>query len=157
MPLMHRFLSCLLILLAPQTAAAEGIPALDLLDLAEAHYVDKGRSQALEDFSQDPRFISGALYVLCVDQQDRLSASGGFPKMVGLSVNILEIGGQSGLVATARAKLKESEDGQIDYAWLNPTTGIIETKRTHFRDFGADLCGVGVYQPSSTSGPPRRR
>lgn len=154
---MIRHLGCLAALAVPLLACAEDNPALALLEQAQAHYAEAGRKQALADFSHDARFISGTLYVLCVDGKDRLSASGGFPKMVGLSVSILEIGGQRGLIASARAKLKASSDGQIDYPWLNPKTGIIESKRTYFRNFGDDVCGVGTYQPSPTPGPPRRR
>lgn len=139
------------------SANAFGVDAEGLLDTAERHYRAAGRQQALRDFTHDPRFIHGSLYVFCVDVQKRLSASGGFPKMVGVAIDRFEVGGRSGL-ATRMLQATQGEtadDGRIDYEWLNPQSGAIEPKTVRFRRFGDDVCGVGQYAPGR-SGPLQR-
>jgi hypothetical protein len=95
--------------------------------------------------------------VFCVDLQKRLSASGGFPKMVGVAIDRFEVGGRSGLATRMlqATQAKAADDGRIAYQWLNPQSGVIESKTVRFRRFGDDVCGVGEYTPAR-SGPPRR-
>ena len=146
--------SLVILLSLPVTVSAMDAGAL--LQAAEAHYLEAGREEALKDFTHDSRFIHGSLYVFCVDSQKRLSASGGFPRMVGVEIDRFEVGGRSGLATRMQQDASDDGEGQLNYDWLNPSSGAIEPKKVQFRRFGEDVCGVGVYVPAP-SGPPRRR
>lgn len=152
---MIRILACLLALsaCAPSSAAEQDA----LLDAAAAHYASAGREQALRDFSHDPGFVRDALYVFCIDEAGTLSASGGFPRMVGMEIDRFEIGGQRGLAALMNRHHEADGPGEVAYQWLNPQSGAMEQKQTRFRRIGQDVCGVGVYTPIAPAGPPRRR
>lgn len=143
------------LLLLPFTARATDPAAL--LDLAATHYAERGRATALADFSRDPRFQEGALYVFCVDRDGKLSANGGFPGLVGMRVDRFEVGGERDLATRMRAQVEREGSGSIDYVWLNPATGVAERKHSQLRRMGEDVCGVGTYTPLPTPGPPRRR
>ena len=147
-------LACLLLCCAVPAAAAPGKDAAALLQAAEAHYDAVGREKALADFTRDARFVEGSLYVFCVDGQNRLSASGGFPRMVGVDIDRFEVGGRSGLAS--HMQQDSDSQGELAYDWLNPQSGAVEPKQVRYRRFGEDVCAVGEYTPSP-SGPPRRR
>lgn len=148
---------CLFMLLLgalPLRASGSDVDAL--LQSAEVHYREAGREQALADFSRDPRFVRGSLYVFCVDGEKRLSASGGFPRMVGVDIDRFEVGGRSGLATRMQQDAGENSEGSLSYDWVNPQSGAVEPKQVSYRRFGEDVCGVGVYS-APPSGPPRRR
>ncbi|MCK7593046.1 cache domain-containing protein [Pseudomarimonas salicorniae] len=134
------------LLLASSTVLAD--PADTLLRQAEAHYGEVGREQALVDFTVEQAFRDGDLYVFCVDDSHRMSASGGFPRMVGVDIDRFNVGGRSGLASFMTRKASQAGDeGRVEYAWLNPASGRIEQKSVIFRRFGQDVCGVGHYEP----------
>ena len=149
--LLARFLPLALL---PLPLGAGAMDASALLQQAEDHYVEVGRTRALDDFTHDPRFTHGSLYVFCVDEQKRLSASGGFPRMVGVEIDRFQVGGRSGLAS--HMQQDADSEGELAYDWLNPQSGAVEPKQVRYRRFGEDVCAVGEYTPLP-SGPPRRR
>lgn len=72
-------------------AGERGTPAeaKALLQKAVAHYKSVGRNQALSDFTgKKPPFVDRDLYVFCIGPDRTTVASGGFPSLVGTSVEI---------------------------------------------------------------------
>jgi len=111
-----------------------------MLQLAIEHYQKVGRAQALSDFNAGaPPFKHGDLYVACIDSHLIQSANGGFPKLVGSSVQPLSRAAWDAASTTSVSS--------ITYKWLNPDTGQMEPKTLYYQKVGTDVCGVGAYTP----------
>ena len=128
---------------APPAATSEhGTPdeATAMLQKAVAHYSSVGREQALKDFTgRVTPFFDRDLYVACIDSHLIISANGGFPNLVGSTVEPL---------SRAVWDLASSDHiGSINYSYLNPVTKIAEPKTFYYEKVGSDVCGVGVYHP----------
>ncbi len=131
----------------PAPAAAGGSAhgtvdqALAMLKRAVEHYNRVGRTQALADFtSRMSGFFQGDLYVACIDSNLVQSANGGFPNLVGSSVQPLS--------RAAWDAATTNHVGQVDYAYTDPVTKKTEPKTFYYQKVGtADVCGVGVYHP----------
>lgn len=129
-------------------AAERGTPdeAKAMLAKAVAHYKQAGREQALADFNKKKApFDDRDLYVFCIGPGDLLSANGGFPSLVGSSVDVLRDAngkplGKSLVEAAGHA-------GSVEYPLVNPTTRLPETKVSFVEKVGTDVCGVGAFNP----------
>ena len=129
-------------------AAERGTPdeAKAMLAKAVAHYKDVGRDRALSDFSKKQApFGDRDLYVFCIGPGDVLSANGGFPSLVGGSVDVLKDAngkplGKSLVDAAAHG-------GSLEYPMMNPATRRAETKVSFVEKVGTDVCGVGAFNP----------
>lgn len=111
--------------------------------------LDRQPSEALAAFQdQDGTFVRNDLYVFAVDiQSGKFVSHGASPGLVGS--NAYEL-----LDATGRNVVREMADaagrhgqGELDYFWINPMTGRIESKHTYFRKQGDLLIAVGSYNP----------
>ena len=129
----------------PTTAAtqsAHGTPdqAKAMLQLAIQHYQSVGRDQALKDFTNRVApFFDRDLYVACIDSHLIQSANGGFPNLVGSSVEPL-----------GKARWDAATTGKIDsisYSYIDPVTKVNTPKTFYYEKVGTDVCGVGAYQP----------
>src|SRR6202142_3196453 len=109
------------------TSSARGTPAeaQAMLKLAVAHYQAVGREQALKDFTNRVApFFDRDLYVACIDSHLIQSANGGFPNLVGSTVEPL---------SRAVWDLASSDHiGSINYSYLNPVTKIAEPKTFYY-------------------------
>jgi len=109
--------------------------------------MDADRDAALKRFQQlDGPFIHNDLYVFVVRVSDgRFLAHGATPALVG--TNGYELKGPDGtaviekMVGIARTHPR----GAMEYAWRNPSTGVVEQKHTFFKIEGDVLIGVGYY------------
>jgi hypothetical protein len=111
-----------------------------MLVKAVAHYKDVGRKQALADFTgRVAPFFDRDLYVACIDSKLVQSANGGFPNLVGGSVEPLS---RAQWDAASTTKIDS-----IDYAYLDPVTYITTPKTFYYEKVGVDVCGVGAYHP----------
>jgi cytochrome c len=131
-------------------AADRGTPAEAnvMLQKAVAHYKAVGRKQALADFTaKKAPFGDRDLYVVCIGSDHTIIANGGFPQYVGMSADALKdadgksVGQQGWDVASTKG------EGAVRYRWINPVTHKMEPKITFFAKAGADVCGVGAYNP----------
>jgi cytochrome c len=135
---------------AALSAADRGTPAeaKAMLQKAVDHYKSVGRKQALADFNKKKApFGDRDLYVACFGADHRITANGGFPKLVGESADLIrDADGQS--VGQEGWDLA-SKNGQatLRYSWMNPVTRKMEPKITFFTKVGDDVCGVGAYNP----------
>ena len=130
---------------APTTAATKsgkGTPAeaQAMLQLAIQHYQAVGRDQALKDFTNRAApFFDRDLYVACINSHLIQSANGGFPNLVGSSVQPI-----------SRARWDAATVGKIDsinYSYIDPATGVNSPKTLYYEKAGTeDVCGVGAYQ-----------
>ena len=111
-----------------------------MLKKAVEHYNSVGRDQALSDFTKrvDPFFIKD-LYVACIDSDLKQSANGGFPELVGSSVQPL-----SRAIWDAATTTKV---GSTNYVWVDPANGQSLPKTFYYEKVGKDVCGVGAYHP----------
>lgn len=95
---------------------------------------------------RDGDFIRNDLYVFVVDLDGgKFLAHGASPNLVGRDAYAL-------LDATGRHVVQEMADiakargdGELDYFWINPMTGRIESKHTYFRVQNNLLVAVGSY------------
>ncbi len=114
--------------------------AMTMLKEAVAHYDTVGRTQALADFNgRVAPFFQGDLYVACIDSRLTISANGGFPNLVGSSVEPLS---RAAWDAASTTKVSSTS-----YAYTDPVTKKTEPKTFYYEKVGSDVCGVGVYHP----------
>ncbi len=114
--------------------------ALTMLQAAIEHYQTVGRDQALADFTNrvDPFFYKD-LYVACIDSDLKQSANGGFPDLVGSTVQPLSQANWDAATTT--------DVGTTDYTWIDPATNAMLPKTFYYERVGQDVCGVGAYHP----------
>jgi hypothetical protein len=127
----------------PAAASDRGTPdeAKAMLQKAIDHYNAVGRTQALADFTgRVAPFFDRDLYVACIDSKLVQSANGGFPNLVGSSVQPLSRAAWDAATTTAI--------GSVSYMWINPANGNTEPKTFFYEKVGTDVCGVGAYTPA---------
>src|SRR5258708_35171402 len=145
--------SCLILTVGSVSAAtnmrrATPAQAKAMLGKAVSYYKANGRENALADFTgKKPPFVDRDLYVFCIGPDHKLVANGGFHEFIGQSADILkDSAGKSVGEAGWEIAMKQGE-GELHYLWLNPITHLIEPKVSYFARAGADVCGVGAYDP----------
>lgn len=142
-----RLATCLLFALSPWPCAAQSPTPDDLLDRVEAHLRDTPREQALRDISEpEGEFVAGDLYAFCVDAKGVIVANGGFNSVIGKRADQFKLAQVGEIAKRTRAEMQGRDRGTVEYAWLNPKSGALETKHVQLRRIGSDICGAGVYQ-----------
>ena len=124
------------------STAQRGTPdeARTMLQKAVEHYKTVGRAQALSDFTgRVAPFFDRDLYVACIDSQLAQSANGGFPNLVGSTVQPIS--------RKAWDAASNSTIGSVNYVWIDPANGNSERKTFYYEKVGSDVCGVGAYHP----------
>lgn len=91
-------------------------------------------------------YVQDDLYVFVIALEDaHFRAHGVSPRLVGSDgMSLLDTDGRpviQEMISVAKTKSR----GAIDYAWLNPVTGVIEKKHTFFRRIDGFLVAVGFY------------
>jgi signal transduction histidine kinase len=130
-------------------AGDRGTPAeaKAMLEKAAAHYKSVGRSQALADFSHKKApFGDRDLYVFCIGADHRLAANGGFPSLVGASVDVLKDADGKTLGKSLWDAGTREGGGSVEYPLLNPVSHKAETKVSFLQKMGEDVCGVGAFK-----------
>lgn len=128
-------------------AAERGSPAeaQAMLNKAITHYKQVGRNQALSDFNKkQPPFADRDLYVVCLAQDQKIVANGGFPHLVGSSADQLKDADGKPLGTSLWGAAGKGE-GSVRYRWMNPLTGKSEPKISFVQKAGDDICLVGAY------------
>ncbi len=114
--------------------------AQTMLKKAVEHYKAVGRTQALADFTNRVApFFDRDLYVACIDANLVQSANGGYPNLVGSSVEPIN--------RAAWDAASTTSIGSVSYTWLDPANGQLEPKTFYYEKVGKDVCGVGAYNP----------
>jgi len=117
------------------------------LEKAVEHYSSAGREMALSDFTKKKApFGDRDLYVACIGSNDKLVANGGFPNLVGTSVDAWKDADGNQVGKAIRQALAKGE-ASVKYNWYNPVTRALEHKVFFFQKVGDDICGVGAYTP----------
>lgn len=131
-------------------AGDRGTPteAKAMLQKAVAHYSAVGRTQALADFTAGKSpFRDRDLYVVCISNDHRVSASGGFPHYVGMMSDVLKDASSRPLGRAIVESVSTKSQGTVSYLMTNPLTGDTEPKLLFAETIGEDVCGVGAYNP----------
>jgi hypothetical protein len=139
-----------IVLTAEAYAGDRGTPAEAKAMLAKAvgHYKDVGRTQALADFTgKKPPFVDRDLYVFCMGPDGRMSANGGYPSFVGMSVDVLKDADGKLLGKSLWEAGSRSGGGSVEYPHINPVSHKPEPKVSFVEKVGQDVCGVGAYSP----------
>jgi len=126
----------------PAATSQHGTPeeAKAMLQKAVEHYNTVGRALALADFTgRVAPFFDRDLYVACIDATLHQSANGGFPNLVGSAIEPISR-------AAWDAATKDTISS-INYAYIDPATGVTEPKTFYYEKVGRDVCGVGAYHP----------
>jgi cytochrome c len=135
----------------PSGAKSErGTPAeaKAMLQQAVGHYQEVGRKQALADFTgKKPPFVDRDLYVACIGPDHTIIANGGFPYLVGSSVDAWKDADGKPLGRTSFEVASSKGEGSVAYRWYNPVSGKLEPKILFVQKIGDDVCGVGAYNP----------
>lgn len=128
---------------APRATPAQAKAMLD--DAAAA--LTRDAAGTLPEFQKiSGRFIQDDLYVFVVDMADgRFLAHGATPTLVGRDGRELRDPNGKAMVADMISIAKKKGQGELDYAWHNPTTGKLESKHSYFRAVDGKLVGVGYY------------
>lgn len=131
-------------------AGDRGTPeeAKAMLQKAVDHYKSVGRKQALADFNKKKApFGDRDLYVACFGADHRITANGGFPKLVGESADLIRDADGKSVGQEGWDLASKNGQASLRYSWMNPVTRKMEPKITFFTKVGDDVCGVGAYNP----------
>ncbi len=135
-------------------AGDRGTPAeaKAMLQKAVDHYKSVGRKQALADFNKKKApFGDRDLYVGCFGADHRITANGGFPKLVGESADLIRDADGKSVGEEGWDLASKNGQATLRYSWMNPVTRQMEPKITFFAKVGDDVCGVGAYNPDGTT------
>lgn len=120
--------------------------AMAMLDRAVAA-MKADPTKAVADFnSLNGGFIEDDLYVFAVDlEEGKFRAHGVSPRLVGTNSYKLTDRNGTPIVRLMVDALRNTDRGELEYAWRNPVTRQVENKHTMFRKVGDMLVGVGYY------------
>lgn len=120
--------------------------AVAMLDRAVAA-MKANPTKAVADFNAlNGGFIEDDLYVFAVDlEEGKFRAHGVSPRLVGTNSYKLTDRNGTPIVRLMVDALRNTDRGELEYAWRNPVTRQIENKHTMFRKVGDMLVGVGYY------------
>jgi cytochrome c len=91
-------------------------------------------------------YIEDDLYVFVVGLNDgKFRAHGASPRLIGTDGYALIDPDGRPIIRLMVDALKDSDRGELDYAWRNPVTRKVENKHTLFRKVSDFLVGVGYY------------
>ena len=91
-------------------------------------------------------YIEDDLYVFVIGLDDgKFRAHGVSPRLIGTDGYALSDPNGKPIIRQMVDALKDSDHGALDYAWRNPVTRKVESKRTLFRKVGDSLVAVGYY------------
>lgn len=110
--------------------------------------VKEDPSKAFAAFNDlNGRFVEDDLYVFAIGMDDgRFRAHGGLPRLVGTGALTLKDADGKEFIRDMLARVKDKEQGEIEYAWRNTVTGKVFKKHTYLRRVGNVVVGVGYYQ-----------
>ena len=101
-------------------------------------------------YYNSPESVDGPWYVTLYDENDVMVAHATVPENVGLRLE--EVRGADGFPIGRQVAATAVEDGAwVDYTYLNPSSGIVETKHAWTIRHDGLLFGSGWYEP----GPPK--
>ena len=128
---------------APRATPAQ---ARNLLERA-AEAVSAGAPAAAAEFQRvGGDYLHDDLYVFLVDMADgRVLANGASPALVGRDGREVRDPKGKAIIADMINIAQRKGEGELDYAWRNPTTGKVESKHSYFRVVDGKLVGVGYY------------
>lgn len=117
-----------------------------LLDRA-ATAVKEDPTKALAAFSDlNGNFIEDDLYVFVIGLDDaRFRAHGALPRLIGSNALALRDANGKEFIRDMLNRVKDKDQGEIEYAWRNTVTNQVETKHSFLRKVGNNLIGVGHY------------
>lgn len=120
--------------------------AKTLLERA-ATAVTEDPAKALAAFSDlNGNFIEDDLYVFVIGLDDaRFRAHGAIPRLIGSNALALRDANGKEFIRDMLNRVKDKDQGEIEYAWRNTVTNQIETKHSFLRKVGNNLIGVGHY------------
>lgn len=118
-----------------------------LVDRAAAAVKDDP-ARAIAAFNDlNGNFIEDDLYVFVIGLDDsRFRAHGAIPRLVGSNALLLKDANGKDFIPAMLARVKDKEQGEIDYAWRNTVTNQVATKHTFLRRVGGLVVGVGHYK-----------
>ena len=87
------------------------------------------------------------LYVFVISSADKLvRANGADPRLTDTDADPLSLRAPGGkLVQELIVAAGQRDQGEMDYVWLNPTTGNAETKHVFLHKVNGMVVGVGSY------------
>lgn len=133
--------------LLPTSTGEHATPAeaQAMLNAAVEHYQTAGREQALKDFTdKKPPFENRDLYVVCLGSDHKITAFGGFPMLVGISADSIDITDGQPLGKLVWDTVGVAPQGSIPFHWKNPLSSQQESKTLFYQKLDQDVCGVAA-------------
>jgi cytochrome c len=117
------------------------------LQKAVAYYKSAGRETALKDFSdKQGKFVDRDLYVFCYGPDQKISAHGFNPTLVGKDIEIFKDADGKAFASQLNQEGRAKGTAELDYRWVSPVSKKIESKSSTVEKVGDDVCGVGYYK-----------
>ena len=139
----------------PSAAPSRHEPAaytVAFVEEALRRYDAEGREGTVAHYNT-PESVDGPWYVFIADENDVMVAHPTIPANVGRRVE--ELAGPDGYPAGRAVAAAATEDGAwVDYAYLNPATGRVESKHSWVVRHDGLLFGSGWYEPGPSKADP---
>lgn len=109
--------------------------------------VKEDPAKAIAAFNElNGSFSEDDLYVFAIGLDDkRFKAHGAIPRLVGSDALALRDADGKPFIEALLARVKDKDQGEIDYAWRNTVTSKVERKHTLLRKVGGLVVAVGYY------------
>jgi cytochrome c len=151
MNLRARFVLALSCAVLSTAAVAEdrGTPedAIALWNKGRAYFEKNGAQATMAAFDdKTSAFFDRDLYFVCYGSDDKLSAIGGNPKLVGMSASDFRDADGRVFALDILKVGRSGTNGWVDYKWADPITKKIMPKSLYVGAFGDYVCGVGIYK-----------
>lgn len=121
--------------------------AVALVKKAIAYIKQNGKDKAMAEFNNPAgQFVQGELYIVALDLNGMVLATGANAKMLGKSlVDVRDVNGKHFVreeIALAKAKGK----GWVDFEWVNPVLKKMEPRSTYLELVDDYIVLTGVYR-----------
>lgn len=130
----------------------EARQAAELLDDAVGYFKKHGAAKSFKAFNdRKGAFVHGARYVYVVGEDGIMYANGGAPEaLVGVDVRDLRDEAGKPFMRELLGMARSSDNGVVEYRWLNRVDNRVENKTVFFRKVGKYIVCLGYYIPRSS-------
>jgi cytochrome c len=118
-----------------------------LVKKAVAFMKANGKEKAIAEFNNPKgQFVSGDLYIFAIDPSGVTVANGSNGKLVGKNVMNMKDQEDKPFIKNFFDMAASAGKGWVDYRWVNPVSGKIETKHTYIEKADDLVIGCGIYK-----------
>lgn len=121
--------------------------AVAFVKKAIAYIKQNGKEKAIAEFgNQQGQFIDRELYIVALDLNGVVLASGGNPKLAGKALLDIKDGNGKQFVREEIEVAKTKGKGWVDFEWVNPVNKKIEPRSVYLERVDDYLVLSGIYR-----------